>query len=276
MIRGHQDKLSLSFVSEHSDSSLPLLCGESFSSATTWRNTPAQGNALGRGDASSSALKGRHNFCEDRELFRPFRALSCLAARNPGRCPGLAYCAPSGQRDAAARRSLQSRQRVLERPGDNGCGSTTLRRTKHSARRGLSLLEVILAIAILGGSLATIGHLVRMGSRSATSAHELNTAQIICQSKMAEITAGAVPPEAVGLTPYEFDPQWQYMVELVPVDTMPGLIAVRVSAQENLPARSEPVAFTLVRWMQDPSLNMEEQNDAYKEAAALAEEEASE
>lgn len=147
----------------------------------------------------------------------------------------------------------------------------------HQHRRGLSLLEVILAIAILGGALAAIGHLVRLGSRSAVKADRLNTAQIICQTKMAEITSGAtsLSTGGTGWTSYEFDAEWQYMIEMVSVDSMPGLVAVHVSAQENLPAKKQPVTFTLIRWMPDPTLNLEQQNEAYKEAAALAEEEAS-
>ncbi len=35
-------------------------------------------------------------------------------------------------------------------------------------RRAFSLLEVILAIAILGGSMAVLGELVRVGTRSAS------------------------------------------------------------------------------------------------------------
>ena len=38
---------------------------------------------------------------------------------------------------------------------------------RQAPRHGLSLLEVILAIAILGGSLATIGQLIRIGARNA-------------------------------------------------------------------------------------------------------------
>ena len=39
-------------------------------------------------------------------------------------------------------------------------------------KRGLSLLEVILAIAILGGALVTIGQLIRIGARSAAEEPE--------------------------------------------------------------------------------------------------------
>jgi prepilin-type N-terminal cleavage/methylation domain-containing protein len=59
---------------------------------------------------------------------------------------------------------------------------------------GLSLLEVILAIAILGGCIAVIGELVRLGARQAEEARELTTAQLLCESKLEEIAAGVSRP----------------------------------------------------------------------------------
>ena len=53
-------------------------------------------------------------------------------------------------------------------------------------RRGLSLLEVMLAIAILGGSIAVIGELIRVGTISAAKTRDLTTAQILCESTLAE------------------------------------------------------------------------------------------
>ena len=54
-------------------------------------------------------------------------------------------------------------------------------------RRGLSLLEVILAIAILGGAIAAIGELVRLGVRSASYAKQPTQAHLLCDTRMAEI-----------------------------------------------------------------------------------------
>ena len=50
------------------------------------------------------------------------------------------------------------------------------------ARRGLSLLEVILAIAILGLSIVALGQLVRLGSQASVDAQNLNQAQVLCES----------------------------------------------------------------------------------------------
>src|SRR3954462_5407230 len=45
--------------------------------------------------------------------------------------------------------------------------------THHSNRRGLTLLEVLLSIAIFGGALVAIGELIRIGSQCAATARDL-------------------------------------------------------------------------------------------------------
>ncbi len=127
---------------------------------------------------------------------------------------------------------------------------------RHRSRAGLSLLEVILAIAILGGCVAVIGELVRLGARQAEEARELTTAQLLCESKLEEIAAGVVAPEAVGGVPFETDPRWQYAIEVASLDT-PDLIQVTVSAQQVDGSRQVPLSFSLTRWMIDPNLELE-------------------
>lgn len=119
-------------------------------------------------------------------------------------------------------------------------------------RRALSLLEVILAIAILGGAMIAIGELLRIGSRSSMSARELTTAQLHCESKLAEIAAGLLPAETAGPTPLEVDEDWRYSIEAAPTN-QDGLLAVRVTVEQDLPPTSRPISFSLTRWIQDPN-----------------------
>lgn len=129
-------------------------------------------------------------------------------------------------------------------------------RCRDRKRHGLSLLEVILAIAILGVSLAMIGELVRLGSRSAIASRELTKAQLHCESKMAEIVAGIEPAQPFGPTELQYDPDWLYEIEVAPTDR-PGLIAVRVTVADSLdPLTSH--SFSLVRWLPDPAISFEE------------------
>jgi prepilin-type N-terminal cleavage/methylation domain-containing protein len=123
--------------------------------------------------------------------------------------------------------------------------------------RGLTLLEVILAIAILGGCMTVIGELVRMGVRHAEEAREQTKAQLLCESKLEEIAAGVTALESASMVPFELDPEWTYTIESASLDEQ-GLIQVRVTVQPAESDRLHPIAFTLTRWMLDPNLALGE------------------
>ena len=119
-------------------------------------------------------------------------------------------------------------------------------------RRGLSLLEVTLALAILGASIAVIVEMVGMGTRSALEARDLTTAQLYAESKMAEISAQIEPMQSVSLTPLDEEQEWVYSVEAVPAETQ-GLQIVTVTVQKNVETTSRaPLSYTLTRWILDP------------------------
>ncbi len=143
-------------------------------------------------------------------------------------------------------------------------------------RLAFSLLEVILAIAILGGAMAVLGELVRVGTRSAQAARVLSSAQLVCDSLMAEIAAGISPAEPSDGILDNYDPQyqWQYQVEVESVDEQ-GLLAIRITVQEAVDPSSRPAQFSLTRWMIDPEVEAEQQALADELEAAAAEASAS-
>jgi prepilin-type N-terminal cleavage/methylation domain-containing protein len=121
------------------------------------------------------------------------------------------------------------------------------------ARRGFSLLEVVLAAAILAGAIVVLGEAARHAMRNAEAARDLASAQLLCESRLAEIVSGVLPAESVqnvpiptGLDPTE--PAWVYSVEVEQLD-VEGLTAVRVTVARDLPAEKQPLQFSLVRWM---------------------------
>ncbi len=132
-----------------------------------------------------------------------------------------------------------------------------------STRRGLSLLEVMLALAILGLSLAATGGLIRIGIRSAEAARDLTRAQLYCESLMAEIVAGITPPQPVTDAPLDVQQEWLYAVEIQTIDAQ-GLVAVIVTVGQDPRKFDRPAIFTLVRWIPDPGLNIP---DATEDAA---------
>lgn len=139
-------------------------------------------------------------------------------------------------------------------------------RARATCHRAFSLLEVILALAILTGGIAVLGELVRLGARNAAHARDMTQAQLLCESKLAQITSGMMLPEPVVdarfdpadlIDPYDPTP-WVYAIETAAVDEQ-GLIAVAVTVAQDLPEAQHPVRFTLVRWIPNPGLEVAEQ-----------------
>jgi prepilin-type N-terminal cleavage/methylation domain-containing protein len=127
---------------------------------------------------------------------------------------------------------------------------------KHRPRRdAFTLLEVILALAILVGSIAMLGELARLGLENAATARDLTSAELLCEEKLNELVCGAAPMEEIELAPledlFEEDSGWLYSIQLEPTPE-PGLVALHVTVAQDLPETRKPVFFTLVRWVRDP------------------------
>jgi general secretion pathway protein I len=130
--------------------------------------------------------------------------------------------------------------------------------TPASPRRGLSLLEVMLALTIFGMSMVALGELIRLGARCANDARELTTAQLYGESIMAEIVAGHRMPEpvsaptAVEIGASGVDPDWLYSIQVTPAEQA-NLVSVTVLVERNVPDRRR-ATYSLVRWMPDPGI----------------------
>ena len=138
--------------------------------------------------------------------------------------------------------------------------SAQRRPTRFLTRSGLSLLEVMLALAILGASLAAIGELMRIGARNAEMARDLTTAQLLCESTMAELQLGFLPMQAIGPVPVndlEYQQEWLYTITVEPID-QEGLSAIWVRIEQNPEVFSRPVSFAATRWMIDPNIAADE------------------
>jgi type II secretion system protein I len=136
------------------------------------------------------------------------------------------------------------------------------KRSAKGPRDGFTLLELILALAILCGAITALGELSRGGMRYAQRARDMTRAQLLCESKLAEIAAGLTPAEPQDSVPFEAtedeaESEWLYSVEAAPLDDE-GLIQVRVVVTKDVPPQKRPVEFPLVRWMVDPSIETTE------------------
>ena len=141
-----------------------------------------------------------------------------------------------------------------------GINSARLTQPWHPRRRrGFSLLEVVLSLAILVGAIAVLGELVRLGLDNAAAARDLTQAQLLCESKLAEISAGIFEPQSIQGASFspEIDPEreWVYSVTLASLD-LQGLISATVTVTENVPVGETPREFSLVRWLRDPGVEL--------------------
>ncbi|QGJ71090.1 Hypothetical protein PBC10988_27930 [Planctomycetales bacterium 10988] len=127
-------------------------------------------------------------------------------------------------------------------------------------REGFSLLEVILAMAILFFSLAAIGQLLDLGIRGAQGTREQTQAQLWCEAVMSEIKAGIITPDPVGEMPIEANPEWLYSIEWETADQT-DIVVLRVTVRRDLPLEQRPASFTLIQWIRDPNLAATEETD---------------
>ncbi len=122
------------------------------------------------------------------------------------------------------------------------------------SRRGLTLLEVILSIAILGMSLVAIGQLVNLGYRSARQAQLRSDANIYADAKMAEVVAGVLELQSVSSQPLVQDRDWLYGISVEASDHL-GLLSVTVNVTQNPEIYNPPVSLSITRFVPDPDFD---------------------
>ncbi|HEX5470290.1 MAG TPA: prepilin-type N-terminal cleavage/methylation domain-containing protein [Lacipirellulaceae bacterium] len=138
-------------------------------------------------------------------------------------------------------------------PQDSVWRPTLIRVRDRKALRAFTLLEIIISLAILAGSLAALGEVMRSAGRSGSMAADETQAQILAASIMDELQAGSRELAAVDNSPLDTpdDPPWVYSIEMDPTD-YDELVAVHVRVEQQLDVHMQPAHFELVRWMPNP------------------------
>jgi prepilin-type N-terminal cleavage/methylation domain-containing protein len=125
-----------------------------------------------------------------------------------------------------------------------------------------TLLEVILALAILGGAMAILGEVARLSLQNATTTRDLARGQLLAETKMSEIASGLVSADSVSKTPFDTstegldkeDTGWVYSVDQQSSDQLQqGLLCVKVTVSRNVPDAQHPPTFSLTGWVPDPN-----------------------
>ncbi len=128
--------------------------------------------------------------------------------------------------------------------------------TRQPPRRpGLSLLEVVIALAILLFSLVAISQLISLGSDRALDVQQYGQATLLCQRKLAEVAVGAVPMTPTGYSSFpdqENLTDWQWKLDTAQGATS-GLWNVQVSVKYE---RGDGTSFEvqLAQMMLDPTV----------------------
>jgi prepilin-type N-terminal cleavage/methylation domain-containing protein len=87
-----------------------------------------------------------------------------------------------------------------------------------SVRRGLSLLEVIVALAILAASAAILGQMLDLATRHMDRALEISDAQTVANNLMSDLLCGNLPLlGSETFQPVDAWSPWEYRVRVEPV-----------------------------------------------------------
>jgi len=140
---------------------------------------------------------------------------------------------------------------------------------------GFSLLEVILALAILFVSVAIIGELMRFGLNSARAARDKTKAILLCESLLNEIVAGITPAESFTDVPIndiagEEDADWTCSIDVQSLDSS-GLVSVTVFVRQLTANDRPPIEVSLTRWIADPSSSGTSPADTSSDSASSTE-----
>jgi type II secretion system protein I len=90
--------------------------------------------------------------------------------------------------------------------------------TRRARRAGLSLLEVVVALAILAFSVGAIGQLISMSSQRALDVEREALGSMLCQRKLAEVLIGPDVPTSSGYAGFPDDEaslqNWQWKADV--------------------------------------------------------------
>ncbi len=135
-----------------------------------------------------------------------------------------------------------------------------------SSRHGISLLEVVLALAILGIASAYLSQAMQLAAQNAIRAQRLTQAELVAESVMNQVIGGVIPAQPMSWTPYSSTATgssssgtWNYSLAIVATE-VPGMIGIQVGVQEVVPGvvvGAQPADLMVTRWIIDPQLQLD-------------------
>jgi general secretion pathway protein I len=138
-------------------------------------------------------------------------------------------------------------------------------------RRGITLYEVVLALAIFAGAMAAISQVVATGARAALQARLQSQAILLCESKMGEVIGGITPAQPVSEATFATDPTldgWTWSLTIQPAPRT-GVTSVEVSVACRRAGNQVDASFTLARMVRDLTAFQTSETQAEQQAQTL-------
>lgn len=137
-----------------------------------------------------------------------------------------------------------------KRTGDRGQGTDFPLSSRRARRPGLSLVEVLLAMAIFFIAIVAISRLVDVGTDYELEARMHTTGTRLAQAKLAEVETGIESFEAMGGDFPDPDAGWSW--SMTAEVQVPNLYLVTVTVTRDLKGR--PFSLTLSQMILDPAV----------------------
>lgn len=134
-------------------------------------------------------------------------------------------------------------------------GGSLLMRGSVAVRRGLSLLEVLLAMGIFLLTMVALTQLVILAGDRALDVKMQSQAVQMAQTKMAEVVAGVQPLNGQSGMPFDEDPDWTWSLDVQSVQSngVTGLSQVTVHVSRSRPDGTK-LDFVLSQYVMDPTM----------------------
>jgi prepilin-type N-terminal cleavage/methylation domain-containing protein len=129
--------------------------------------------------------------------------------------------------------------------------------TARPLRAAFTLLEVILALAILAGSVAVLSEVMRLADRNRNDAEAETRAQLLASSLLDEMASGLVEFTEIHREPLDTEDaaRWVYTVTISPIHTdsrFEGLTSVEILVEQDLKKAFRPTKYRLLCWLYLP------------------------
>lgn len=149
------------------------------------------------------------------------------------------------------------RVRAIERGRVSAPCSKFTGRLRDPARQGMTLLEVLLALAIFLFSLVAISQLFNLATDQAAQVQLESRATRLAQSKLAEYTAGVISLSTGGNNSGTFEddmePDWSWQATVQPDGSAQGLYLVSITVSRDSPSQGH-FETSLTQYVLDPTI----------------------